>query len=286
MQAALRARGEPSRWATLQWAAAAALSGRVPAEDEEVLPAMLKAIEAAAGTRGPLERLGAQPSDELNNGLWWLADAGPAQAPLADRVEAEVQRQLAHGEPMDERDLLPAVYATFPGAQTPGLSLVQAVLESYAEQTEFGLWQLRPEDAPERRAADRAATLAHLRTVAGRCTLTTQGADVVQWCAAGEPLYAFAVLTTARLAEVLLQPAPEAARQRYLVLPGGRVALAEYKLRRDPRLRAAFEAGGWDILKYRHVRRLAAEAAVTPATLEAALAGDPVVAAQQLALPE
>ncbi len=286
MQAALRARGEPSRWATLHWAASAALSGRVAAVDDEVLPPALHAIEAAAGVPGALVRLGAEPGDDLANGLWWLVDAAPAQAPLADRVEAEVQRLLADGAPVDQRDLLPAVYAAVPGAQTPGQGLVLACLASYAQRLEDGHWQRRPEDAPEARAADLAATLAHLRALASRSGLELAGENPLHWRDGDRPLYVFAVLATAGLAPTLLAPPPAVERQRFLVLPGGRVALAEYKLRRDPRLRAAFEAGGWSIIKYRHVRRMAADAAVTRATLEPALAGDPVEAAQQLALPE
>jgi hypothetical protein len=285
MQAALSARHEPSQWVTVQWAAAAALSGRVPVEDDETLPAMQRAIEAARSTPGALRRLGALPDDEPGIGLWWLA-AETDQPPLADRVEAATQELLAGGAPVDERDFLPQLYDRFPGAQTPGLALVKAGLASYARQLENGQWQLRPEDAPASRAADRAATLAHLRTVAERCALTVQGEAVGQWCADGQPQYAFVVLAAANLSGPLLGTPPAAARRRYLVLPGGRVALAEHKLRRDPRLKAAFDAGGWSLLKYRHVRRLAADAAVTAGTLEAALAGDPVVAAQQLALPE
>jgi len=287
MQTALRVRGEPSRWATLHWAASAALSGRVPTEDEDGLPPSLRAIEAAAQS-GTLTRLGAAAGDDLSTGLWWLAEAAQAQAPLADRVEAEVLRLLSGGAPVAQRDLLPAVYAAFPGAQTPGQGLVLACLASYAQRVDDGFWQLRPEDAAGARAADLQATFTQLQGLAVRLGLTVAGDNGQWWLDAGRPLYAFAVQPTAALAAVLLGPPPTAERQRCLVLPGGRVTLAEYKLRRDPRLRTAFQAGGWSIIKYRHVRRMAADAAVTRATLEAALAGDPVQAeaAQQLALPE
>ena len=286
MQTALRARGEPSRWATLQWAASAALSGRVEPVIEEVLPPSLQAIEEAAATPGAFTRLGATLADEPAAGMWWLGAAAPTESPLSDRVEADVLRRLSDGEPVAERDLLPAVYAAFPGVQTPGLGLVMACLTSYAQRLEGGWWQLRPEDRPAARADDLTATLAHLRALAGRSALDSKGENPVQWRAGDRPLYAFVVLTTAGLAATLLAAPPAAERQRFVVLPGGRVALAEYKLRRDPRLRAAFEAGGWSIIKYRHVRRMAADAAVTRATLEPALAGDPVQAAQQLTLPE
>ncbi|MCC7361788.1 MAG: hypothetical protein IT317_20060 [Anaerolineales bacterium] len=285
MQAALHARGEPSRWPTLQWAAGAGLSGRLAAEGDEALAQLLRAVEAAATSPGALTRLGAAPGDELPNGLWWLADGGAAAPPLAERVELEVWRRLSDGAPVDERDLLPLTYAVFPGAQTPGLGLVRAVLASYGLPLGGGYWQLRAEDQPEARAADLAATLAHLRALATRSALEPAGDNPLAWHEDGRPIYIFVVQSTATLAGPLLGALP-AARQRFLVLPGGRVALAEHCLRRDPRLKAAFESGGWNIIKFRHVRRMAADAAVTRATLAPALAGDPVEAAQQLALPE
>jgi hypothetical protein len=60
----------------------------------------------------------------------------------------------------------------------------------------------------------------------------------------------------------------------------------EHKLRRDPRLRQALLAGAWTIVKFRRVRQMLADVGVTRATLEPALAGDPLQSLQQLALPE
>jgi hypothetical protein len=67
-------------------------------------------------------------------------------------------------------------------------------------------------------------------------------------------------------------------------LPGGRAGLVAFKLRRDPRLRAALTAGNWIIVKFRHIRRMAGDAHLTRATLEPALAGDPLEEAKQLSL--
>jgi hypothetical protein len=74
------------------------------------------------------------------------------------------------------------------------------------------------------------------------------------------------------------------ARHRVLVVPGGRAGLAEFKLRRDARLRALLTEQGWLVVKFRQARRVAADDTVTANTAEAALAGDPLEAMQQLAL--
>jgi hypothetical protein len=59
------------------------------------------------------------------------------------------------------------------------------------------------------------------------------------------------------------------------VLPGGRGPLVAEKARRDPRLRAWLQAG-LRVVKFRHVRRLAAETTLTRDNLEERLALDPI----------
>ena len=71
-----------------------------------------------------------------------------------------------------------------------------------------------------------------------------------------------------------------------MVLPGGRAGLTEFKLRRDPRLRPAIQAGAWTIVKFRQVRLMLADAHLSRSTLEPALLGDPLEHMEQLALPE
>jgi hypothetical protein len=291
MVAALRARAEPSRWATLHAAAWSDLvrAGPPPAEGDDVLGPFNRALESAARDGGALVRLGAESGDDPATGLWWLAPAAlasaPAGTPLSDRVEADVLVHLAPGTPVDERDLLPALYAAFPGPATPGRGLVLACLNACGRRLEAGVWQLRPEDAPAARAADQAAILAHLRALGVRHGYEVDDANPQAWREHSQPVYVFEVLTSASISAYVLGRPPTAARRRFLVLPGGRAGLAEFKLRRDPRLRPALATGHWSIVKYRHVRRMAADAQLTRATLEPALGGDPLEAAQQLALP-
>jgi len=63
--------------------------------------------------------------------------------------------------------------------------------------------------------------------------------------------------------------------QRFVVLPGGRARLVAFKLRRDPRLRAAAEQG-WQFIKFRHLRRLAGDEGLSQANLAQLLALDPL----------
>jgi hypothetical protein len=189
-------------------------------------------------------------------------------------------------ETVDEHQVWPQLYGTFPGAETPGRGLLLACLSSYADRLEAGVWRLRQEDRPETRADEMDWIQAELRALGRRQGFEVTGANPVEWRAAGQVEYSFTVINSAALSGLVLGPPTPGERQRFIVLPGGRAGLAEHKLRRDPRLRAALAAGRWSLIKYRHVRRMAAEAEVTRATLEPRLRADPLEAAQQLSLPE
>jgi hypothetical protein len=230
--------------------------------------------------------------DDPASGLWFLVDDGYATGraaaagrPLADRVEAEVVRCLTGGETVEEHDLLRDVYAAFPGAMTPGRALVMACLASYGLKDEMGLWRLRPEDALQARSGELQSIQAELRALAGRSGFEVGVANPQEWRDEDQTVYVFAVLSSAVISSHLLAPR-RPARRRFLVLPGGRAGLVEHKLRRDPRLRRALAEGAWTIVKFRQVRRMLADEGLTRATLEPALAGDPLGSLQQLALLE
>jgi hypothetical protein len=295
----LRARAEPSRWASVHFAAWCRLAahGRLPWQADDPLGPLNRALESVWQESSTFERLGATATDDPTTGLWNLCDdvaqnggpaAGPRQPlarPLADRVEAEVLRQFTAGGPIEEQDVLQAACAAFPGALTPGRALVLACLSSYATRGEAGLWQLRPEDAFAERAEELQSIMAELRALAGRHGYDVAGDNPQEWREAGENVYVFGILTSAVISYYLLgRQLP--ARRRFLVLPGGRAGLTEFKLRRDPRLRQALQAGAWTIVKFRQVRRLLADAQLSRSTLESALLGDPLEQMEQLALPE
>jgi hypothetical protein len=80
--------------------------------------------------------------------------------------------------------------------------------------------------------------------------------------------------------------APQSGRARLVVvIPGGRAGLIDYKLERDPRLRAAVTQGEWMFLKFRHVRRLLEEPMLDRADLHTVLSRDPIVEQSSAQLP-
>jgi len=273
----LQTRSEPVRWPTLHFAAWQALARRhlLPAGDDPVT-AMQRRLDPAFRDASRFRRLEAEAKDELSTGLWFLPEgAAPAEQPLADRVEETVRRQLLSGEPAGTHAVMSAVCAAFPGLQTPDQSLVRACLQSYAREVSADLWQLRPEDAGATRALEVDAILAQLRMLAVRHAFDVVDTNPQAWREGGETTYLFAVTTSAALGTHWLGPRLRA-RRRFLVLPGGRAELAAFKLRRDPRLKAAMSKDDWIILKFRQVRQMAANTQLTRATLEPAFYADPL----------
>lgn len=282
----LRARGEPGRWAILHFAAWRALAEQhiLAALPADPLTHVANALEFATHDSATFRRWEAEQHDDVATGWWFIRHAENLPPALADRVEAFVLKRLTDSQAIDEHDLVKETCAAFPGAQTPGRAMVLACLNSYGQKTESEAWQLRPEETSATRAQESQAIQAELRALATRQGFTVAGGNPQEWRdETGQTLYLFATVTSAVISTQIFAPTILAHR-RFVVLPGSRAGLAGFKLRRDPRLRAAMLAGRWALLKFRQVRGMATDAHLTRATLEPALGADPVEEVRQLKL--
>jgi len=116
-----------------------------------------------------------------------------------------------------------------------------------------------------------------------------RGYDVV-WHEDGKAAYVFVVQSTARLGDVLALPVPSApasggAALPCLVIPGGRAALVDYKLRRNPLWRQAVTEGGWQFIKFRHLRRIVAAPSLTRHDLKRIVGLDPIIERDEAQIP-
>jgi len=103
---------------------------------------------------------------------------------------------------------------------------------------------------------------------------------VLLWKEKGKTVYAFTLLVSAGIGRILrenLYP-PE---RSLLVIPGGRAGLLIYKLRRDPTLDRIWQ-GGWRVLKFRHLRRLAGTPGLTREDWARELSSDPIEPPEQM----
>jgi hypothetical protein len=162
------------------------------------------------------------------------------------------------------------------GLLTPERRFVLACLESYAQE-EQGVWRLRPEDESETRSQDRGEVETYLVELGQRLGYEVrQGQEVVWAETSGDPSYRFEVFETAALGDLWRARSGSGSQivSRVAVIPGGRSALVAEKARREARLKD-WLAGGGRLLKYRHVRRLAAESTLSRENFQERLNLDP-----------
>ncbi|MGD9028448.1 MAG: hypothetical protein PVG25_01380 [Anaerolineae bacterium] len=218
---------------------------------------------------------------------WWLIDTAITADTLADRVELTVRQLLIRGHLLNADDLVNAVYARFPGALAPDLTLVHVCLESYGEYDREAI-HLRPEDDYERRCLEIDSVRKDLAALGKSLgfDVESNGNWDIQWTAKGEESYAFAISPTAVVAPYLLgKGMPNTKAQRCLVTPGSRAGLIGLKLQRDPRLAEAVEVDGWQFIKFRHLRRLMAKHDLSSYTFKTVLGLDPIAEQEGVQIP-
>lgn len=311
-------RAEPTPWPLIvtagaaRWAREGLLAPTNASQESLRRPVSTLVEQARLALSTDLPPAGLRPFTSCGRQrIQWQLEEMPADAPLADRVEQFVAARLGQDDLTDEA-IYAAVYAAFPGWETPDAELVAACLASYAVYEETG-WRLRDEDRPERRSRDLSEMLMRLHSLGHRLGfqvwiaaeqqaaaqgLTPLGdsrpqqagqwapAGVV-WHEAGDPQFAFTVTDQAMLRPWLDGLAgPLEYLPRYVVLPGGRAELLDFKLQRSPAWREQLAWSGWEFIKFRHVRQLATMADLTLASFRARVSMDPVVTlpGRQLAL--
>ncbi|MEZ4769783.1 MAG: hypothetical protein R2844_15300 [Caldilineales bacterium] len=313
----LALRAEPTPWPLIvtagaaRWSGAGLLSpGSLPAEGIR-RPVSVLLDQARLALSPELPPPGLRPyTPGSREPIQWHLEEMPVDAPLADRVEVFIAAQLRAGDQSDAA-IQSAVYDAFPGWETPDAELVDACLGSYAARGETG-WRLRAEDQPDRRSRDLSEMLLRLHSLGhslglrvwiaaelqaaaqGLVPLGQSGPDDAQWSPASVvwhdaegPQFVFALTDQTTLRPWLSAvPGPLEYLPRYVVLPGGRAELLSFKLRRSPAWREQLAWSGWEFIKFRHIRRLAAMPDLTLASFRARVGLDPVVTlpGRQLAL--
>jgi hypothetical protein len=272
----LEKRGEPSPFIILYAAAWADLAEKRQVaplwkvEDGNPLSILSGELEVVLRDRRLIQRLGR--ATELEHGLYWLADPGEADRPQPDRVEVSILRLLRNEPVMPRSELFERIYREFPGLFSPDERFVEHCLGSYAEQeSQADKWHLRGEDFSEARALDMAQMHELLAEMGSRLGFRVEGDDPLTWVDTKKSVrYRFRMQETAAVGEALAMGDPPV----IIVLPGSRAMLIMEKVRRDPRIGEWLARGG-RIVKYRHVRRLAEEATLTPENFLQRLAIDP-----------
>jgi hypothetical protein len=273
----LNSRGEPSNFLYLHAAGLAELSKRPRlgldrSDPTELFNMLRETFEVALTFRGSFVRFDTS-EQSLETGQWWLQDVNEARTSLADRVEIAVVRFLLRRPGLSFREIDTDLAAAFPGLLTPPGSLIRMVLKSYGAEPD-GRWQLAESEQPRARRGDLHEMRSAIGGLGQRLGFEVGKGNVPQWHLRNKPVLSFYPIASAVIGELVLNAVTEPAAS-VIVLPGRRSELALSKVDRDPRLRQAVK-DGWRFVKFRHIRRLAANMAINADSFNELLELDPL----------
>lgn len=206
-----------------------------------------------------------QPSDS-----WWHQELDLPPLSQSDQVEISlVQALLGKSEPSLEMDLYQGIYDQFPALSSPRSGLISTCLESYAEQVtnQLSAWKIKENDQPASRHQD-LKEMERIITAIGQdlgFQVHTEKAPenliLISWSGSGMEREWFYISASGLLGKIAaaIGGAP---RRGWIILPGSRAGLIHYKLRHNPVLADVIH-GNWELIKFRHLRRLYEQGGMT-----------------------
>jgi hypothetical protein len=269
-------RGEPASYLHVHAAALIALarSHALKQKDQEF-------DEALRGTQSLIQTALENDSrfahysggESVETGLWGVNKGGSNYESLSDRVEVAVVTFLQKHPNSIFLEIEQDLYPRLPGLLTPSQAMIYAVLTSYANK-ENGAWLLRPEDVASARRDELNRVARLVEAIGTRLGYTTRKLEKNYLWEQNQALErTFYILASALIGRALAET-PYPPEQTVIVIPGGRAALAAYKIQRDPSLAAHLKAV--QVVKYRLLRTLVELPVLTRETFEEQVAGDPL----------
>ena len=212
--------------------------------------------------------------ESVETGLWGVDEAGSRYyESLSDRVEVAVVTFLQKHPNSIFLEIEQDLYPRLPGLLTPSQAMIYAVLTSYANK-ENGAWILRSEDVASARRDELNRIARLVEAIGARMGYTTRKLEKNYLWEQNQALErTFYILASALIGRALAET-PYPPEQTVIVIPGGRAALAAYKIQRDPSLAAHLKAV--QVVKYRLLRTLVELPVLTRETFEEQVAGDPL----------
>ncbi len=267
----LSARGEPVGYLHLHTAALIALAevNALKKTEDEFDFAMRKTQSVMEqALKDSHEFIHYSTGEGIDTGMWGLAKRDHES--LSDKIEVAIVTYLQKNPQVIFLEVEEELNKQFTGLMTPSKGLIYAVLNSYAEK-DGGSWVLRKEDLATARREEMKTVFTQLEEIGKRLEFkTTVKEKTLIWLENGKPVRKFHVLASA-LIHRALETADE---QSAIVIPGGRAALAAYKLDRDPDLKDRLK--NYRLVKYRLVRSLLDLPILTRDSFNEQIASDPV----------
>ena len=201
---------------------------------------------------------------------WWHQELDLVSLTRSDQVEINlVQTLLEKSGAAQVFKLYQGIFDSFPGLTTPRSGLLKACLASYAEQDpdQSTSWKLRKNDQPGSRHQD-LAEMEEIITSIGKSLGYQVGREtasdnlrLLSWWENKEAREWFYISASGLLGK-FIAAGGKAPQKGWIILPGSRAGLIYYKLRHNPLLADAIK-GNWELIKYRHIRRLFEQGGLT-----------------------
>jgi hypothetical protein len=208
---------------------------------------------------------------------WWPARSFEPAIPLMDRLENSIFSILQKGEPVSSEQVNHLICSEFPGLFIPSLEAIQICLESFAAPIagQENFWQLREEDKTTNRAGEISKTINTLKYLGVKLGCRMEGENPLIWLDRKDQLVnQFFTLGNGIFSPILSQIKPDTTSKSILVFPASRSRWMLYKLRNNAVWQSQLDQG-WQLLKMRHLRKIAGQADFNQALWEVQLNADP-----------
>jgi hypothetical protein len=201
---------------------------------------------------------------------WWHQELDLVSMTQSDQVEIQlIQLILADNGQASESHLLQKIYEAFPGVHTPRIGLIDACLSSYAERIDGqpAIWKLNNNDQPTNRLQDLTEMAEILTTIGKGLGYQTSSKkmpnnlNLVIFEEQGAVVERF-YLSASGLLNKIAALGNKDHQKGWIILPGSRAGLIHYKLIHNPPL-AEILQGNWQMVKFRHLRRLREQGGLT-----------------------
>lgn len=275
----LQNRSEPSHFLHLQGAALFELAKlkNMGLQNKEIgeLHAELKStIELSLTFQGGFLRYGGS-ANSVEAGQWWLKEGKSQRSSLADRIEIALVRILLGQKRLTYVEIDQKLCNIFPGLLTPPRNLIDKLLNSYG-LLEEATWTIKNADRVKSRRKDLHEIRDLINTLGQRLDYQLSDESGTIWKdEKGADVFQFHVIASGIVSGLIASAPSKSAQHHMIVLPGSRSKLLLKKLARDPRLEQSIK-DKWQLVKFRHIRRLAENKSLTRESFLELIALDPL----------
>jgi len=196
---------------------------------------------------------------------YWPMRDDEKQPPISERMENIIREQLNQHTEMSFTEIMDAIDRELPDKALQGTELIKIIASCYAIPISEKplVYRLNAYEMIQERENDIVEMKDLIRRVGKKLGCTVKDQAAIQWVnQEGSVIFNFFFTSTAMIKELVENNSGAETLEKGIVFPASRSRLIVYRLRRDPQLASLIE-NHWHLLKYRHVRNMAAQPTVS-----------------------